>query len=107
MLDEVSSGIGMQLTDPENFKNGSGSRQSRISLIIPTKNDFNTYRSQVQFSTLSSSIDSGSYTCTVNVIPTAGYNYVNAASTTNITTNFTVEGMCSLLVQYSINKVYL
>ena len=107
MLDEVSSGIGMQLTDPEIFKDGPGSRQSRISLIDPIETDLNTYRSQVQFSTLSSSMDSGSYTCTVNVIPTAGYNYVNAASTTNITINLTVEGMCSLLVQYSINKVYL
>ena len=103
MLDEDSSGIGMELTDPDS----SGSRQSRISLIDLIETDFNTYRSQVQFSTLSSSMDSGSYTCTVNVIPMAGYNYVNAASTTNITTNFTVEGMCSLLVQYSINKVNL
>ena len=107
MLDEVSSGIGMQLTDPETLKDGSGSGQSRISLVYPAKTGFNTYRSQVQFTTLSSSMDSGSYTCTVDVIPIAGYNYVNAASTTNITTNFTVEGMCSLLVQYSINKVYL
>ena len=107
MLDEVSSGIGMQVTDPEILKDGSGSKQSRISLIYPIETDFNTYRSQVQFITLSSSMDSGSYTCTVDVIPTAGYNYVNAATTTNITTNFTVEGMCSLFVQCTINKVYL
>ena len=107
MLDEVSCCIGMQLTDPEILKDGSGSRQSRISLIDPTETDINTYHSQVQFSTLSSSMDSGRYTCTVNVIPMAGYNYIKAASTTNITTNFTVEGMCSLLVQYSINKIYL
>ena len=102
MLDEVSSGIGMQVTDPEILKDGSGSRQSRISLINPVEIDFNTYRSQVQFSTLSSSMDSGMYTCTVDVMPMVGYNYINAASTTNITTNFTVEGMCSLLctIQY-------
>ena len=77
MLDEVSSGFGIQQTDP-------------------TEIDFNTYRSQVQFSTLSSSLDSGMYICTVDVIPMAGYSYVNAPSTTNITTSFTVEGMCSL-----------
>ena len=83
MLGENSSGIGMQITDPDS----SGSRQSGISLIDLIETDFNTYRSQVQFTTLSSSMDSGSYTCTVDVIPIAGYNYVNAASTTNITTN--------------------
>ena len=102
MLDEVSSGIGMQVTDPEILKDDSGSGQSRISLINPARIAFNTYRSQVQFSTLSSSMDSGMYTCTVDVMPMVGYNYINAASTTNITTNFTVEGMCSLLctIQY-------
>ena len=97
MLDEISSGIGMQVTDPEILKDSSGSGRSRILLIDPVKTDFNTYQSRVQFSTLSSSLDSGMYTCTVDVIPMAGYSYVNAASTTSITTNFTVEGMCSLL----------
>ena len=87
MLGEDSSGIGMQITDPEILKDASGRGQSRISLIDPAKIDFNTYRSQVQFSTLRGSMDSGSYTCTVDVIPIAGYNYVNAASTTDITTN--------------------
>ena len=106
MLDEVNSGIGMQLTDPEILKDGSGSGQSRISLIDLAKIAFNTYRFQVQFSTLSSSMDSGRYTCIVDVIPISGYNYVNAASTTNITTNFNVVGMCSLLCT-GINKVYL
>ena len=107
MLDEVSSGIGMQLTHPEILKDGSGSEQSRISLVDPAKTDLNNkYQSQVQFSTLSSSMDSGMYTCTVDVIPMTGYTYINAASTSNITTNFNVVGMRSLLYTGS-NKVNL
>ena len=98
MLDEFKSGMGTQLDNMRTvLRNGSDSRQSRISLNDPLKTDFNTYQSKVQFGTLSSSMDSGIYTCTVDVIPIAGYTYINAASTTNITANFTVVGMCSLL----------
>ena len=98
MLDEFRSGMETQLDNMRTvLRNGSGSGQSRISLNDPLKTDFNTYQSQVQFSTLSSSMDSGIYTCTVYVIPMAGYTYINAASTTNITTNFTVVGMYLLL----------
>ena len=97
MLNEVRSEMGTQLENMRTvLTNGSGSGQSRILLNDPTETDFNTYHSQVQFSTLSSSMDSGIYTCTVDVIPMAGYTYINAASTCNITTNFTVVGMCSL-----------
>ena len=97
MLNEVRNGMGTQLDNMRTvIRNGSDSRQSRISLNDPLKTDFNTYQSQVQFSTLSGSMDSGIYTCTVDVIPIAGYTYINAASTTNITTNFTVVGMCLL-----------
>ena len=98
MLNEVRSGMGTQLDNMRTLlRNGSGSGQSRISLNDPLKTDFNTYQSQVQFSTLSSSMDSGIYTCIVDVIPTAGYTYIKSASTSNITTNVTVVGMCSLL----------
>ena len=98
MLDEFRSGMGMQLDNMRAvLRNGSGSGQSRILINDPLKTDFNTYQSQIQFSTLSSSMDSGIYTCIVDVIPMAGYTYINAASTSNITTNFTVVGMCSLL----------
>ena len=98
MLDEFRSGMGTQLDNMRTvLRNGSDSRQSRISLNDPLKTDFNTYQSQVQFSTLSSSMDSGIYTCIVDVISTAGYTYIKSASTSNITTNVTVVGMCSLL----------
>ena len=72
--------------------------QSRISVNNPSLISYNKYQSQVQFSTLSSSMDSGMYTCIVNVIPVAGYYYVYTANMTNITTNLTVIGMTMILV---------
>ena len=98
MSNKVRSEMGTQLENMRTvLRNSSGSGQSRIFINDPSKTDFNTYRSQVQFSTLSSSMDSGIYTCSADVIPMDGYIYINAANTCNITTNFTVVGMCSLL----------
>ena len=99
-LNNVSSGMGTQLdnirTEPEILRDNVGSGQSRISLNEPSKTSFNNYYSQVQFSTLSSSKDSGVYTCIVDIIPLTGYTYVNAVKTTIITTSFIVRGMCFL-----------
>ena len=53
---------------------------------------FNAYRSQVVFSTLSSTEDSGTYTCIVNIIPRTGYEYVMTSDTNNMKVNFTVTG---------------
>ena len=50
------------------------------------------YRSQVVFSTLSSTEDSGTYTCIVNIIPRTGYEYVMTSDTNNMNVNFTVTG---------------
>ena len=83
-------------TDPEILGDDFGSRQSRISINKLSKTSFNSYCSQVQFNTLSSSMDSGVYTCIVNIVPLPGYTYVNAANTTIITTSFIVRGMCLL-----------
>ena len=78
----------------ENYRNG----QSKISVNNSSLISYNKYQSQVQFSTLSSSMDSGLYTCNVNVIPVAGYYYVYTANMTNITTNLTVIGRTMILV---------
>ena len=108
MMNEVRSGMGTQLGKMRTtIRNGSGSDQSRILLNDPTETDFNTHHSQVQFSTLSSSMDSGIYTCSVDVIPIAGNTYINAANTSNITTNFTVVGMCSLIYYRNYNTVFV
>ena len=53
---------------------------------------FNVYRSQVVFSTLSSTKDSGTYTCIVNIIPRTGYEYVMTSDTNNMNVSFTVTG---------------
>ena len=86
MLDEINNEM---RTLNENYRNG----QSRISVNNSSLISYNKYQSQVQFSTLSSSMDSGMYTCIVDVIPVAGYYYVYTANVTNITTNFTVIGI--------------
>ena len=91
MLNEINNEI---RTLNESYRNG----QSRISVNNSSLISYNNYQSQVQFSTLSSSMDSGMYTCNVNVIPVAGYYYVYTANTTNITTNLTVIGMTMILV---------
>ena len=61
----------------------------RITVLNPFDN---TYSTQVIFSTLSSSVDSGMYTCNVSIISVGGYNYVSNADTDAISTNLTVIG---------------
>ena len=64
----------------------------RIIVLNPFKTSFNTYSTQVIFSTLSSSMDSGIYTCNVSIISVGGYDYVSNADTDAISTNLTVIG---------------
>ena len=91
MLNEMNNEI---RTLNESYRNG----QSRFSVNNSSLISYNKYQSQVQFSTLSSSMDSGMYTCIVNVIPVAGYCYVYAPNVTKITTNLTVIGTIMILV---------
>lgn len=53
---------------------------------------FNEYRSTVFFSTLSSIEDSGTYTCTVRVIPDPEYEYVIGSDTNDVNISLTVTG---------------
>ena len=91
MLDEINNEM---RTLNESYRNG----QSRISVNNSSLISYNKYQSQVQFSTLSSSMDSGMYTCIVDVIPVAGYYYVYTANMTNISTNLTVIGETMILI---------
>ena len=61
----------------------------RITVLNPFETSFNTYSTQIIFSTLSSSMDSGIYTCNVSII---SYDYVSNADTDAISTNLTVIG---------------
>ena len=65
---------------------------SRVTIIEPYSTDFNEYQSRIEFSTLSSTIDSGAYTCDVSVTSDSDYLYVIDAENENDTTTFTVIG---------------
>ena len=71
--------------------------RNRVNIIsVMMRSGFNAYRSQVVFSTLSSTEDSGTYTCIVNIIPRTGYEYVMTYDTNNMKVNFTVTGKYSV-----------
>ena len=65
---------------------------SRVTIIESFSTDFNKYQSRIEFSTLSSTIDSGTYTCAVSVASDSDYLYVFDAENGNNTTTFTVIG---------------
>ena len=61
---------------------------------------FNEYRSTVFFSTLSSIEDSGTYTCTVRVIPDPEYEYVIASDANDVNISLTVTGKYSYCIVF-------
>ena len=63
---------------------------SRVMITGPYSTDFNQYQSRIEFSTLSSTMDSGVYTCDVSVTSDSDYLYVFDADNKNDTTTFTV-----------------
>ena len=65
---------------------------SRVMIIEPYSTDFNQYQSRIEFSTLSSTMDSGVYTCDVSVTSDSDYLYLFDADDENDSTTFTVIG---------------
>ena len=63
---------------------------SRIMIIDPYSTSLNGYQSRIEFSTLSSIIDSGVYTCDVSVKSNSDYLYVFDAENVDDTTTFAV-----------------
>ena len=63
---------------------------SRVTIIDPYSTSFNMYQPHIEFSTLSSTIDSGTYTCDVSVASNSDYLYVINSENVNNTTTFTV-----------------
>ena len=61
-----------------------------MTIIEPFSTDFNKYQSRIEFSTLNSTIDSGTYTCYVSVASDSDYLYLVDAKNENDTTTFTV-----------------
>ena len=65
---------------------------SRMMIIDPYSTSLNEYQSRIEFSTLSSAIDSGVYTCNVSVASDSNYLYVFDAENVDDTTAFSVIG---------------
>ena len=65
---------------------------SRMMIIDPYSTSLNEYQSHIEFSTLSSTIDSGVYTCNVSVASDSNYLYVFDAENVDDTTAFSVIG---------------
>ena len=78
----------------------------RITVGDVNETGFNQYRSQVIFSTLSSTHDSGQYNCTVNITSGEDYIYVADADvidkfiTFNVISKLIIAGADSLLLYY-------
>ena len=53
---------------------------------------FNEYRSTVNFTTLSSTEDSGTYTCIVTIVPAPAYEYVMTSDINYMSVSFIVTG---------------
>ena len=63
-----------------------------MMIIDPYSTSFNKYQSRIEFSTLSSTIDSGVYTCNVSVASDSNYLYVFDSENVDDTTAFSVIG---------------
>ncbi|XP_019858998.1 PREDICTED: protein sidekick-1-like [Amphimedon queenslandica] len=62
----------------------------RVNISTVMRSGFNEYRSTVNFTTLSSIEDSGTYTCIVTIVPASAYEYVMTSDTNYMNVNFTV-----------------
>ena len=58
----------------------------------PYSTGFNQYQSRIEFSTLSSTVDNGTYTCNVSVTSNPHYSYVSNAEDISIETTSFVFG---------------
>ena len=73
---------------------GSGSTAgSRIDITTATKTMPNRYQTQLVFSTLSSSMDSGSYECSISIDSNDTLLYVDDSTLVNESTTVSVSGM--------------
>ena len=79
---------------------------SRVTIIDPYSTGFNKYQSRIEFSTLSSTIDSGVYTCDVSVTSNSDYLYVMDAENENNITTFTVISKYMYIIIILCDKVY-
>ena len=65
---------------------------------VMMRSGFNEYRSTVNFTTLSSTEDSGTYTCIVTIVPDPVYEYVMTSDTNFMNINITVTGKYKIYI---------
>ena len=86
----MSSGDFGDESDPTSMMLADTDRVSISSVMM--RSGFNEYRSTVNFTTLSSIEDSGTYTCIVTIVPAPIYEYVMTSDTNYMNVNLTVTG---------------
>ena len=74
---------------------GSKSLQNdtRLTIYSATKTGSNQYQSVLSFKTLSSTVNSGNYVCTVTVNSDSNYIYVTGSNSVTATTSLSVTGI--------------
>ncbi|XP_019857587.1 PREDICTED: uncharacterized protein LOC109585878 [Amphimedon queenslandica] len=86
----MSSGDFGDESSPNSMRLPDTDRVNISSVMM--RSGFNEYRSTVNFTTLSSMEDSGTYTCIVTIVPDRAYEYVMTSDTNYMNVNFTVTG---------------
>ena len=118
--------VAWNMTDQQNIVSndsieGSGHSNSmmltdtdRVNISpVMTRSGFNEYRSTVNFTTLSSIEDSGTYTCIVTIVSAPVYEYVMTSGTNYMNVNLTVTGkdlcacFCMCTVIYVMDNIVL
>ncbi|XP_019849961.1 PREDICTED: hemicentin-1-like [Amphimedon queenslandica] len=94
--------VAWSMTDQQIMSSGDFKDESDTNSVILADTDrvnissvmmrsgFNEYRSTVNFITLSSIEDSGTYTCIVTIVPAPAYEYVMTSDTNNMNVKLTV-----------------
>ena len=72
---------------------GSGNADPRTSITMATETSPNRYQTQLVFSTLSSSMDSGDYECSITIISSNLLLYVEDSTLVSENTTVNVQGV--------------
>ena len=99
----MSSGDFRDESDPNSITLADTNRVNISSVMM--RSGFNEYRSTVNFTTLSSTEDSGIYTCIVTIVPALAYEYVMTSDTNymNVKLNVTGKYLCACAFGCAVN----
>ncbi|XP_019851148.1 PREDICTED: hemicentin-1-like [Amphimedon queenslandica] len=88
MTDQPIMSSGDFATNPNSMRLADTNRVNISSVMM--RSGFNEYRSTLNFTTLSSIEDSGTYTCIVTIVPDPAYEYVMTSDTNYMNVTLTV-----------------